>query len=1221
MLKIIFNIVAFVVSISILQAQSISLYDIDGSSFPNMKGKLLLIDEYAQQKTDLSINDFTLKRNFKELQVLDIFCPDKIEPKSISSVLMLDISGSMEGTGIGIAQLAANKWIELMDLSSSECAIGSFNTKNHIIQDFTHNKETLLNSIRGLSVYGGTDFNAAFIAKPASALQIVERGKFNRVVVLLTDGSAGGDEQEIIRRANELNTTIYCVVLNQYATPILKSISSGTSGKVFENISTEDEAVSAFMQILFLARGGEPCEISWLENNCVVSEFIDIEFFNLKNTAYAPINTDKQAQFELSDNGYLDFAGSKPESKYSKNITLKAIGQDIRINNILISSGLFRIKDWGGEIPPFTIKKDESRILSIEFSPLDSHQVFCQFTIDADACINNFFFASGGFENKLPDQKYIELVYPNGGQIFRTGQKIELKWKGITNDDPVQIEFSSDNGINWDQVGTSFGNDPITWITPDEESRNCLIKVSQNIDDRIAKVIYSQHKSKVTAVDWSDGNVSAASGSEMTEVHIWNPISGKNIDKSNQFMFYDGSFDWEGDILVSCDYQRGINVWDTESNTFSNPLKNSLQKFSNVKISPNSFYLIASEDKYNTPDILLWEIGSGELKYNFNGHSVQINDIAWSPNGIHFASCDEDSKIFLWSRFEKNFVSSFRKDNINSAVSLSFDNTGSRLLCAYSDSSIIVWDHFKGLALDSVKILGELVRSVDWGEDGINIAAGCESGAVYILRYFGSKFQIELIGHHKSAVNDIQLSDDLSMILTGSDDSTAVVWHLKGSRLSDVSDSLFAIIKPNLETKAIDMGYSYINSNKDSLVKEFIVNNTDVDIVIDSIKIDDYNIFKIQSNFDSLLIRSQESIELEFSFTPLAETTYKSPVYIYTTNKVFESEISGIGYGDELQDHDFILDFGKVLISNDKQLKFTISNQSERIISLNEPEIVGPDKKQFTFTYDGDLTIHPGEDLLFEVQFAPIRLGRSSTALKLEEKNYDISSYITCYGEGITLEGSANITVLDADATAGDRFDLKIILSEKNNFDINQVSNVIANIKFNKTILVPIDGSGLFEDKLRIYPIEFKINSNEDQKLIIPFLATLGNSDRTSIEIDNIFADNGNIVFNAKHGEFKLNEICDTGELRLIESTDIFEFKIIQNYSVLDMSLSMIEQTSAAIDIINMRGDIIDKIDFGQLTKGSYAYQYSLNKLNSGIYFCKLSCSTGIVVKKVEIIK
>jgi len=80
-----------------LASQSLTVFDIDASSYPAMRAKFYAIDADGNQMSGLSPGDLQLREDGVARSITRVSCPAVSPPRAISSVLTIDISGSMSG--------------------------------------------------------------------------------------------------------------------------------------------------------------------------------------------------------------------------------------------------------------------------------------------------------------------------------------------------------------------------------------------------------------------------------------------------------------------------------------------------------------------------------------------------------------------------------------------------------------------------------------------------------------------------------------------------------------------------------------------------------------------------------------------------------------------------------------------------------------------------------------------------------------------------------------------------------------------------------------------------------------------------------------------------------------------------------------------------------------------------------------------------------------------
>jgi len=75
---------------------------------------------------------------------------------------------------------------------------------------------------------------------------------------------------------------------------------------------------------------------------------------------------------------------------------------------------------------------------------------------------------------------YIRVSAPNGGEVWYTGYKHTINWKGEGFLGNVNIEYSTDNGSSWKSIAGNTGNvGTYAWTVPNEPSATCRVRVSE----------------------------------------------------------------------------------------------------------------------------------------------------------------------------------------------------------------------------------------------------------------------------------------------------------------------------------------------------------------------------------------------------------------------------------------------------------------------------------------------------------------------------------------------------------------------------------------------------------------------------------------------------------------------------------------------------------------------------------------------------------------------
>lgn len=465
-----------------IYSQNITVFNIDKSNYPNVSAKFFAYDKDGNQIVKIVAPDIEIFENSQPRTVNNVSCPSPKPPQAISSVLTIDVSGSMaQGDRMRIAIEAAEAWVKAMPLDVSECAVTSFDQENYLNQDFTNDVDNLIMAISALHPKGGTDYETALNKPVAGSLKVTKAGRFKKVVVFLTDGTSANppNVQEIINEANSQNCKIYSVVVGMKCPAELKEISLKTGGFWFEDINSIRDAISVYRLILHESLGGEHCNIEWTSGvTCFQSE-INAEFNLLPykvNTIvnYEPVD-DAVAELQIEPSS-IRFIKALPGIKRDTTIRITAKNTDFNVTKIIPSNASFMINPNS-----FSLQAGESMDLELSFIPVDSGYVSCQFTFESEPCIIKY-YAKGGFPGKIPAIQTLAIIQPNGDEVFVVGADTLIQWDGVFPEDTVRIEYSTNNGINWILIAENATGLSYNWRVPHTPSNKCLARVTAKSD-------------------------------------------------------------------------------------------------------------------------------------------------------------------------------------------------------------------------------------------------------------------------------------------------------------------------------------------------------------------------------------------------------------------------------------------------------------------------------------------------------------------------------------------------------------------------------------------------------------------------------------------------------------------------------------------------------------------------------------------------------------------
>ncbi|MEX2227430.1 MAG: VWA domain-containing protein [Dehalococcoidia bacterium] len=162
---------------------SVAVSQLDSASYPEMTAVVTVLDANGTTVRGLPPEAFTASDGANAVQVAAVQ-PVLDASLSLGVVLIIDVSGSMEGEPLAAAKAAATAFVRQLD-PADEAALLAFQDDVQLVIDFTTDREALVAGIDGLVAAGATSLYEAvqagvFAARSSQAPR--------QAIVMLSDG-------------------------------------------------------------------------------------------------------------------------------------------------------------------------------------------------------------------------------------------------------------------------------------------------------------------------------------------------------------------------------------------------------------------------------------------------------------------------------------------------------------------------------------------------------------------------------------------------------------------------------------------------------------------------------------------------------------------------------------------------------------------------------------------------------------------------------------------------------------------------------------------------------------------------------------------------------------------------------------------------------------------------------------------------------------------------
>jgi WD40 repeat protein len=172
--------------------------------------------------------------------------------------------------------------------------------------------------------------------------------------------------------------------------------------------------------------------------------------------------------------------------------------------------------------------------------------------------------------------------------------------------------------------------------------------------------------------------------------------------------------------------ERALFLWDLESGQ-------QLMEFQtthvfSVDISPDGrTALTGIEDIDGIDFMILWNLETGEIIRQFEGHNGLIWDVAYSPDGKTGLSASWDSSLILWN-LENGEIIHRLQGHQDIVRAVAFHPDGRTAVSGSRDGTLILWDLETGEAIRRYRGHTDTLNSVAFSRDGQRVLSGGVDG-------------------------------------------------------------------------------------------------------------------------------------------------------------------------------------------------------------------------------------------------------------------------------------------------------------------------------------------------------------------------------------------------------------------------------------------------------------------------------------------------------------
>ncbi len=569
-----------------------------------------------------------------------------------------------------------------------------------------------------------------------------------------------------------------------------------------------------------------------------------------------------------------------------------------------------------------------------------------------------------------------QIIYPNGGELFRSGGRVSVRLDGVSDTTATRIEYSVDGGVTWDVVGTAIGKE-ISWGVPDINSSQCLLRI---VADENAVIL--SHVSKYLREAWfsyDDKYVLTTIGG--IEGNVWNVATKqRNLTLPGVSMMRPSPTD---NSFVSCKGSaailRSLSTGDTITALVGHTATITTLSFN----ATGTRILTGSDDS----TARIWDASTGKLLYILSGNNGVVNRSRFSLDGRRILTHSRDGKVKVWSTEngellrtlalygnvypsispdgEHVLITTFIQDSVIRMWSVAtgeqvrefgspdtfleygwFSPTGSRIVgttiytCLYR-----VWDAKTGSFLRMLDHHTNSLAYFSYSPDNRYLVTVDTEGSINIWDAESGEFIRSLIGYKpisgRAAVTMANFSSDSRYVITSGNDGTARIWPVDGPspHVVDVTDGAFTIWPRAISTSTISIDTTLVGRFRDITVTALLRNPDSADLPLSALSINGLHAanFSILSDPAPLTIPARGAYDLQLRFAPSIIGEHIATLTAVTgSGDTSRIALSGIGRLQPLISLADTIDLGRVPLNRSRDTVVAVlENVSDSIVVLD----------------------------------------------------------------------------------------------------------------------------------------------------------------------------------------------------------------------------------------------------------------------------------------------
>ncbi len=274
------------------------------------------------------------------------------------------------------------------------------------------------------------------------------------------------------------------------------------------------------------------------------------------------------------------------------------------------------------------------------------------------------------------------------------------------------------------------------------------------------------------------GNFRSWGVDQDAEVRLWDMSTGRQLHRLTAARgdVYAPRFSRDGRTLTTLGDDEKCRIWEVatgkELRQLPAPFKGRGWR---QALSPNRRTWATS---FFDGGVVLWDASTGKVRQALN---EKADSLAFSPDGEILYTWSRDEKVRLWGVGTGNMLREFAASARRGFRPGSFSPDGNWFACEGEEQELLLFDLATGNVLRRIKSSAKQgdFTTFAFSPDGRTLAVGDAEGNIHLAELASGKFRRRLTGGQGS-ITALLFSADGNRLISGSSDTTALVWDLTG---------------------------------------------------------------------------------------------------------------------------------------------------------------------------------------------------------------------------------------------------------------------------------------------------------------------------------------------------------------------------------------------------------------------------------------------------------